>query len=260
MAVSVEQLMAAIKSVESGGDYRVINSIGAVGAYQVMTANIASWTREALGRVLSREQFRNSPSAQDTVARHFLGKSMKKHGSWQAAAAVWFSGQPNWNSSASDGGNTVRQYVAKVEKALAKVGSGGGSSSPSPTAPALPSVRPATVTAQQAGYQAEPKVGAFGAPTNPFKLPGWIASQGGGSAPGDGGAVQAGLLDGGGSVSMPWDGVSTVVLSSVFVLGGVALVVAGLFYAVSPAATAAASTAASITPAGKLATAAKAVS
>lgn len=254
MAVTVEQLMAAIKQVESGGNYSVINSIGAVGAYQVMTANIASWTREALGRVLTRDQFRNSPAAQDKVARHFLGKSMKKYGSWENAAAVWFSGQPNPGSTASDGGNTVAQYVAKVRKALGNPASGGTTS---PSAP-LPSLRPATFTAQQAGYQAEPKVGAYGAPTNPFKLPGWIASQAGATAAADGGVAQAGVIDGlgGGGVSMPWDGVSTVILSSVFVLGGVALVVAGLFYAVSPAAAAAAS----LTPAGKLATAAKAAS
>jgi len=120
--VPVDKLMYGIRQIESGGQkdpYRVVNSIGAHGAYQVMRANIPSWTREALGRTLTPAQFLASNKAQDDVARHYLAKHMKKYGSWEAAAAVWFSGQPNPNSSSSDGGNTVRQYVDKVARAMA---------------------------------------------------------------------------------------------------------------------------------------------
>lgn len=124
--VPVEQLAYGIREVESGGvkgdRYKVVNSIGATGAYQVMKANIPSWTKEALGRSLSLQEWLNSPSSQDKVAQYFLGKSQKQYGSWESAAAVWFSGQPNPNSRASDGGNTVREYVDKVGKAM----SGGG--------------------------------------------------------------------------------------------------------------------------------------
>lgn len=123
--VPIEQLLYGIRDVESGGikdRYRVVNSIGAHGAYQVMRANIAPWTKEALGRAYTPTEFLNSPQAQDDVARFRLARDMKKYGSWEAAASVWFSGQPNPNSGASDGGNTVRQYVAKVRAAMA----GGG--------------------------------------------------------------------------------------------------------------------------------------
>src|SRR5687768_13438337 len=109
--------MVAIRSIETGGQpdpYRTINSIGATGAYQVMPFNIGPWTKEVLGRSMTQAEFRNSPAAQDAVARAKLGSYMKKHGTWQAAASVWFSGKPDWNSSASDGGNTVKQYVEKV--------------------------------------------------------------------------------------------------------------------------------------------------
>ena len=122
--VPVEQLVYAIGEVETGGispvskRYTTVNGIGATGRYQVMKANIAGWTKEALGHSLTLQQWLNDPGAQDKVAAYKLGKSQKKYGSWQAAAAVWFSGQPNPNSSASDGGNTVKQYVAKVESAL----------------------------------------------------------------------------------------------------------------------------------------------
>jgi hypothetical protein len=125
MALTLDQLLYGIRQVESGGNYSVVNSIGAVGAYQVMKANIPSWTKRALGYSMTWQQFRASRSAQDTVARVILGGYFKKYGA-AGAASMWFSGQPNPNSSASDGGNTVRQYVNKVLAA-----SGGGSVSAS---------------------------------------------------------------------------------------------------------------------------------
>jgi hypothetical protein len=117
---TLDQLLYGVRQVESGGNYSVVNGIGAVGAYQVMKANIPSWTKRALGYSMTWQQFRDSRSAQDTVARVILGGYYKKYGA-SGAASMWFSGQPNPNSSASDGGNTVRQYVNKVLGA-----SGGG--------------------------------------------------------------------------------------------------------------------------------------
>lgn len=124
---SLVQLLGGIRQIESGGNYSVVNSIGAVGAYQVMKANIPSWTRKALGHSLTWQQFRASKSAQDTVARYILGGYYAKYGA-EGAAAMWFSGQPNPNSRSSDGGNTVRQYVDKV---IAASGGGGGRTSSS---------------------------------------------------------------------------------------------------------------------------------
>lgn len=120
MTVSLNQLLYGIRKVESGGNYHVVNGIGAVGAYQVMKANIPSWTKAALGHSMTWQQFRDSKSAQDAVARYKLGAYYKKYGA-EGAASMWFSGQPNPGSSRSDGGNTVYQYVAKVMAA-----SGGG--------------------------------------------------------------------------------------------------------------------------------------
>ena len=161
------------------------------------------------------------------------------------------------NSSASDGGNTVRQYVEKVGKALGKVGdllTGGGGSGGSP---ALPTIGKGVFTAQHAGYAAEPRTGPYGAPTNPFKLAGWIASAGTEGAAAPGGVEQA--SDGGvfGGGSMPWDGVATAVLAGLFVLGGLGLVVVGLTAAVSPSVKKAAGAAAAVHPAAAAATAAK---
>jgi hypothetical protein len=125
MSLTLAQLLAGIRQVESGGRYSVVNSIGAVGAYQVMKANVPSWTQRALGHSLTWQQFRDSPSAQDKVAQVILGGYFKKYGA-EGAASMWFSGQPNPNSSRSDGGNTVSQYVAKVMAAAGAGGAGGG--------------------------------------------------------------------------------------------------------------------------------------
>jgi hypothetical protein len=97
---------------------------------------------------------------------------------------------------------------------------------------------PKIVTAQQAGYAAKTRTNDFGGPVNPFKMPGFIASGSAAAAESPGGVVQASDSSGnpfsGGSV--PWDGVSTMVLSAVVVLGGVVLVVAGLAVAVKSSA------------------------
>jgi hypothetical protein len=260
--ITLDQLLYGIRMVETSGradGYSTVNSIGAVGAYQVLKSNIPSWTREALGKSLTWQQFRDSPSAQDAVARYKLGGYLKKYGA-AGAAAVWFSGSPNVNSSASDGGNTVRQYVAKVLKwATGADASSSSSTSTSPAPSSMPSLKSAA-TAQQAGYQAGVDVSAYGMPVNPFKVPGWIASAssaGGAGSTGD--AAQAGLTDTltGGITSIPWDGVATVILSSLFVLGGLALVVVGFTSAISPAVNAVGEAALSATPEGAAAGALK---
>jgi hypothetical protein len=250
--ISLDQLLYGIRMVETSGrkdGYSTVNKIGATGAYQVMPDNIGPWTKEALGHAMTQAEFIASPAAQDATARYMLGKSYKKYGP-EGAAAVWFSGQPNPNSKSSDGGNTVREYVNKVMKWA--TGSKGGGATPASATSAMPTLGRGIYTAQQAGYQADTRTNAFGAPVNPYKLPGWIASQnaaaGGGTS---GGTVQAadgtsvGLF---GGDSVPWDGVSTVVLSTLFLIGGVGLVVVGLFSAFSPTIKAAAQTAASVYP------------
>lgn len=120
--VPIEQLLYGIRSNETGGrknPYGTVNSIGAHGAYQVMRANIGPWTKEVLGRAYSPAEFLADPPAQDRVAAFRLERDMKKYGSWESAAAIWFSGQPNPNSTASDGHTTVREYVKKLGEAMA---------------------------------------------------------------------------------------------------------------------------------------------
>jgi hypothetical protein len=112
MADSKASLIWAIKQQESGGNYSVVNSgSGALGAYQVMPANVASWTRQALGTALTPQQFLADPSAQDKVAESILGGYYDKYGA-RGAAAMWYSGQPDPNKSY--GTPSVSDYVASV--------------------------------------------------------------------------------------------------------------------------------------------------
>lgn len=117
----MDRFLRAIRQQESGGRYGISNSIGATGAYQVMTANIAPWTKAALGRSVSRSTFLKSPKIQDQVARHILGGYVKKYG-YGGAAAAWYGGPRAGSRYASGvrntrnqrGGPSIAKYVQQV--------------------------------------------------------------------------------------------------------------------------------------------------
>lgn len=166
--VPVGQLAYGVREVESGGvkgdRYKVVNSIGATGAYQVMRQYIGPWTKEAFGRAYTEKEFLNSPGIQDKLAQHRLGRDQKKYGSWESAAAVWFSGQPNPNSTSSDGGNTVREYVDKVGRAMA----GGKSILPDGLTDSLTDTLTDGTKGALEGDPSSGILGALGSITKPF--------------------------------------------------------------------------------------------
>jgi len=120
-----QAFLNAEKAQESGGNYGARSPAGALGAYQVMPANIAGWSKQILGYSISQQEFIQNHALQDTIVAGILLQYVNKYG-YQGAAAMWFSGQPNPNSSASDGGTTVSKYVQSV---MSRMGSGGGSGS-----------------------------------------------------------------------------------------------------------------------------------
>jgi len=92
---------AAIASIESAGSggYKALgpvthNGDRAYGKYQVMGANVPTWTKEALGYAMTPQQFLNDPAAQDTVFRYKFGDYTNKYGSMGDAASMWFTGKP----------------------------------------------------------------------------------------------------------------------------------------------------------------------
>lgn len=121
---------AAISGIESGGNYGALGPVTkrgdrAYGKYQVMGANIPSWTQAALGRQLTADQFLNDRDAQEAVFKHRFGLLANQYGSPQDAASAWFTGRPISQSSGAARdvlGTSGNSYVEKFNKAY-----GGGS-------------------------------------------------------------------------------------------------------------------------------------
>jgi hypothetical protein len=142
MTISKAAFLWAIAQEESGQSYSAHNpNSGAIGKYQVMPSNVASWTRRALGYSMTPAQFAASPSAQEKVAQVVLGGDYDKYGP-EGAASVWFSGQPNPNKVGNDGSTSIRQYVNNVMSLGGKysgqsAGGGGGAVGASAVTPKL---------------------------------------------------------------------------------------------------------------------------
>ena len=119
-------VVKSIKDIESsGGDYsargpRIKSGMykgeRAMGAYQVMPSNLPEWSKAAIGRVVSEEEFMSSPAIQDAIFIDQMKKSKAKYGTIEDAVSVWFSGQPvSKSKNASDGYMSAPAYIAKFQ-------------------------------------------------------------------------------------------------------------------------------------------------
>lgn len=133
MTGSMGDWAAAIRKTESGsfaGNYGALGPITrsgdrAYGAYQVMGNNIPSWSKQAFGQSMSKEQFLADPAAQDAIFKQQFGNSVAKYGTPQDAASVWFTGRPMGGSAdnAKDIlGTTGNGYVDKFNNGLKELG------------------------------------------------------------------------------------------------------------------------------------------
>jgi len=122
--------LGAIAKTESGGQKDPYAALGPVtkkgdrayGKYQVMGANIPSWTEEALGQKMTPDEYLANKDAQEKIARHHFGKSLDKYGNPEDAASVWFTGKPRAEAGnvADDLGTTNSNYVRKFNEALGR--------------------------------------------------------------------------------------------------------------------------------------------
>lgn len=156
---------SAIKSVESGGKYDIVGPTHpkygrALGAYQVMEANLPGWSKAALGREVSPDEFLASPKVQDAVFQDRFGGYVQKYGNPQDAASAWFTGRPlAQGANARDVlGTTGRGYVDKFNQAL------GQDPQPVQVAQAAPS-------APQGGGMSPRVMGMMRALQNPYLTP-----------------------------------------------------------------------------------------
>lgn len=119
---------AAIAKIESGGRYDALGPIvtykdgrqdRGYGKYQVMGANIPSWTETAFGKRLTPKEFIANDKAQEAVFEHYFGGYLRDHGPIDAVS-MWFSGLPlaKVRAGANDGYTSVPSYIAQYQTNL----------------------------------------------------------------------------------------------------------------------------------------------
>lgn len=113
-----------ISGIESSGRYdalgpRTKTGDQALGKYQIMGANLPEWSRAALGREVSRDEFIKSPQLQDAIFDHRFGQYVNKYGP-SGAAKAWFAGEGGMNNpNARDSlGTSVADYERKFNTAM----------------------------------------------------------------------------------------------------------------------------------------------
>jgi hypothetical protein len=128
---SMAKYAAAIRKIESTNRYHITANAGrgrtALGAYQILDTNLASWSRAALGRAVSREEFLRSPHLQDRVFHHRFGQYVKKYGA-HGAARAWLGGEGaarGGRESADRFGSTPSSYAGKFMREASAAGLAG---------------------------------------------------------------------------------------------------------------------------------------
>jgi len=111
------QTFDSIVKQESGGNYQAIGpamphrSDRALGRYQIMEANLPSWSQQYLGRQVGREEFINNPQIQDQIAMGRMGDYWKRAESLGLApedraryvSMAWYGGQGRADSRVQNG-------------------------------------------------------------------------------------------------------------------------------------------------------------
>lgn len=149
------QYRDAIAGIESAGsgDYAAVGpthpELGrALGRYQIMEANLAPWSQEALGRAVTADEFLANPEIQDQIFDHRFGQYVQQYGP-EGAAQAWFAGPGGVGAldRRDSLGTTVADYTDRFNAAL-----GDGAAAPDP----VQRVAAAMPTAEQTAEQTAP--------------------------------------------------------------------------------------------------------
>lgn len=119
----LDRTLGALRRIESGGKYDITGPASRTGdkpygAYQIMGANIPSWTEAALGRRMTPDEFLQDQKAQDATAKHRAGLYLKQYDDPRQVASMWLSGKPMEKAgNVSDVlGTTVPKYVSMFDR------------------------------------------------------------------------------------------------------------------------------------------------
>ncbi len=140
----------------------------AVGAYGIMDSNVPAWTKDALGRAMTPQEFAADPSAQDAVFRAKFGQYAEKYGP-EGAARAWLAGEGGMNNpNVKDTfGTDPISYGRQFANNILGASKGGGSDNAPSTMNATPSVNNQTaqipgIAAAQSQTQPQQRKGLFG--------------------------------------------------------------------------------------------------
>jgi len=121
---AVWEAMNAITPIESGGKYHARGPKTrygyAHGRYQVLEGNIGPWTKRALGRAFTTEEFRNDPEAQDLTTAYIMTVELVRLGNIADVIAVWHSGAPLAGNDRCDVNMCTRDYVAMAMRSITR--------------------------------------------------------------------------------------------------------------------------------------------
>ncbi len=130
----IASMAKVIRGMESSNNYSALGPVlasgdRAYGAYQVMGANVPSWTKSALGYSMTPGEFLKSESAQDAVFNKVFGGYVNKFGA-SGAAQAWFGGPGSVGSGGNAAdilGTTGTEYVNKFNAGLQQLSATTGS-------------------------------------------------------------------------------------------------------------------------------------
>jgi len=127
------KIREAIGQYESGGNYQIrgkeipsgqYKGERAMGKYQIMPGNLPSWSKQALGRIVSEKEFLNNPDIQDKIAEYKMAKIYEQYGTVEDVASIWFSGQPMAKAGNKKDvlGTSVPTYIKNIQSIYNKLG------------------------------------------------------------------------------------------------------------------------------------------
>lgn len=124
----IEAYLRPLAKGESGGEKDPYAALGpmtksgdrAYGKYQIMGANIPSWSKEAGLGPMTAEEFLANKEAQEKITQHRFGQYLEKSNAPEEAAAMWFGG-PGYKKhmGARDVlGTSIPEYQARYRRNL----------------------------------------------------------------------------------------------------------------------------------------------
>lgn len=115
----------------------------AIGAYGIMDSNVPTWTKEALGKPMTPQEFAADPSAQDAVFRAKFGNYVQKYGP-EGAARAWLAGEGGMNNpNAKDTfGTDPLSYGRKFANSIVGAGMNTGNNNAQLPANSTPTTNP----------------------------------------------------------------------------------------------------------------------